>query len=66
MADRRRPPVVLFIIPMLLGVVGFVNVTQRPQFESYRAVDVVQLTGSGACFGAAIVGLFVMLLRSHT
>jgi hypothetical protein len=63
---RRRPPIVLFIIPLLIGLLGFYRVTQRPQFESYRTVDVVQLLGSGACFGATLTGLMVILLRPRT
>jgi hypothetical protein len=42
---------------------AYYRVTQSPQFESYRTLDVVQLLVSGACFGAALTGLIVMLLR---
>jgi hypothetical protein len=63
MADRKRPPVVVFIIPLLIGLLGFYRVTQSPQFESYRTVDVIQLLASGACIGAALVGLVLMFLR---
>ena len=62
----KRPPVVVFIIPLFIGLLGFHRVTQSPQFESYRIVDVVQLVGSGACFGAALVSLIFMLLRPRT
>jgi hypothetical protein len=37
--------------------------TQSPQFESYRTVNVIRLLGYGACFGAALAGLIVTLLR---
>ena len=63
MSNRKRPPVVVFIIPLVIGLIGFSRVTQRPQFESYRTLDVVQLVVSGACFGAALTGLIVMLVR---
>jgi hypothetical protein len=66
MADRKRPPVVVWIIPLFVGLLGLYRVMQSPQFESYRTVDVVQLLGSGACFGAALAGLIVMLLRPRT
>ena len=65
MPNRKRPPVVVFIIPLYIGLLGFYRVTQSPQFESYRTVDVVQLLVSGAGFGAALTGLIVMLLRSR-
>ena len=48
---------------VLIGLLGFYRVTQSAQFDSYRTVDVIQLVGSGACFGAALVGSMVMLLR---
>ena len=63
MSNRKRPPVVVFIIPLYFGLLGFYRVTQSPQFESYRTMDVVQLLVSGAGFGAAVTGLIVMLLR---
>ena len=63
MSSRKRPPEVVFIIPMFVGLAGFPRVMQSPQFELYRTVDVAQLVGSGACFGAALTGLIVMLFR---
>ena len=63
MSNRRRPPVVVFIIPLIFGLLGFSRVMQSPQFESYRTMDVVQLLVSGACIGAALTGLMVILLR---
>jgi hypothetical protein len=62
MVDRKRPPIVVFIIPLMAGLAGFYRVTQSSNFELYRTVDIVQLLGSGACFGAAMVGV-VLLLR---
>ena len=61
MVDRKRPPIVVWIIPLLIGFVGFYRVTQSPSFEMYRAVDIVQLLGSGVCFGAVMVGVIFML-----
>lgn len=63
MPNRKRPPVVVFIIPLYFGLLGFYRVTQSPQFESYRTMDVVQLLVSGAGLGAALTGLIVMLFR---
>ena len=61
--DRKRPPIVVFIIPLIIGLLGFFRVTENPQFESYRTVDVVQLLGSGFCFGVALTGSMFVLLR---
>ena len=61
MVDRKRPPIVVWIIPLLIGLAGFYRVTQSPNFALYRAVDIVQLTGSGVCFGVTMVGVIFML-----
>ena len=58
---KRRRPFAVWIIPLLIGFVGFYRVTQSPNFEMYRAVDIVQLLGSGVCLGAAMVGVIFML-----
>jgi hypothetical protein len=66
MVNSKRPPIVIWMIPLLVGLVGFNRVTQSPQFELYRTVDVVQLLGSGVCFGATMVGIILMLRSSRT
>ena len=65
MVDRKRPPIVVWMIPLFIGLAGFYRVTQSPNFALYRAVDIVQLTGSGVCFGATMVGAIFMLRRSR-
>jgi len=62
-ADRKRPPVVVFIVTLFIGLLVFYSVTQSPQFESYRTVDVVRLVASGACIGVALVGVILWLVR---
>jgi hypothetical protein len=64
-AGRKRPLGAAFIVPLLFGLIGLFRVMGRPQFESYRTMDVVQLVLSGACFGAALVLFMVALLRPH-
>jgi hypothetical protein len=63
MTDRKRPPVVVWIILLLIAFEGFYRVTQSPSFGMYRTVDIVQLLGSGVCFGATMVGVIVNVLR---
>jgi hypothetical protein len=53
------------MIPLLIGLAGFYRVTQSPHFELYRAVDIVQLMGSGVCFGATMVGVIFILRGSR-
>jgi len=64
MPNRKRP-IVIWIIPVLVGIAGLYRVTQGPGFGAYRAVDVVQLLGSCMCFGAALVGVIFMLHRAR-
>ena len=61
MVNGKRPPVAVWILPLLIGIVGFYRVTHSPNFEMYRAVDIVQLLGSGVCVGAAMAGAIFML-----
>ena len=65
MTDRKRPPVVILVILLLIALAGFHRVTQSPSFGLYRTVDIVQLTGSGACVGAVMVGVIMRVLRRH-
>ncbi|MFN7992671.1 MAG: hypothetical protein U0Q18_03680 [Bryobacteraceae bacterium] len=61
MVNGKRPPIVIWMIPLLVGAIGLYRVAQSPRFEMYRAVDIVQMTGSGVCFGAALAGVIFML-----
>ena len=65
MDDRKRPSIVGWIIPLMVGLIGFYRVTQSPSFQIYRAVDIVQLLGCGVCLGAAMVGIIFMLRRAR-
>jgi hypothetical protein len=56
MPDKRRFGRMFFILAAV-GLVGLARVTSSPGFETMRAVDVVQLIGTGMCFGAGIMAL---------
>ena len=43
-----------FLPLVAVGFIGFFALTQRPTFSAFHAVDVVQLLGSGMCFGVAL------------
>jgi hypothetical protein len=66
MVSRKRSPVVVWIFPLIVGFAGYYRVAQSPNFEMYRAVDVVQLLGSGSCFGAVMVGVISTLFRRRS
>lgn len=61
MTNRRKVAPAIFI-PLFFGIIAFYNVSTRPSFATYRAVDVVTLIAVGVCFGAALVAL-VMFFR---
>ena len=63
MLDNKRRPIILLVLPLIIGIGGFNRVTQSPNYELYRTVDVIQLLGSGACFGAALVGVITSIIR---
>lgn len=62
MGDRREL-VRIFVILAVFGLVSLFNMLNKPSFAIMRAVDIVQLIGTGMCFGAAIVAL-VLFLRN--
>jgi hypothetical protein len=65
-SNRRRPSFAVFIMLLVIGLINFSGVTQSPQFESYRTLDVIRLVLSGACFGVALVGLIFTIFRPRT
>ncbi|HYB60579.1 MAG TPA: hypothetical protein VEH50_03780 [Methylomirabilota bacterium] len=60
MANRRKT-LAAILIPVILGLVGLLTVMQRPRFQAFRTVDVVQLVASGMCLGVALVGVVAAL-----
>jgi hypothetical protein len=66
MANKRKLLVPVVFVPILIGGIGFFNLTRNPRFQAIHTVDVVQLLGSGMCFGVALVGLFAIFRRSSS
>jgi hypothetical protein len=65
MAERKRPPIALVLLPLFLGLMIMFSVLQRPQVASYRTVDVITLVGCGACIGAGLAGVGVWFVRGR-
>ncbi len=61
---KRRMIVTLILLPLFSGFAAFINIVGSPQFHEIRSLDVVRLIAIGACWGAAAVGLAV-LIRSQ-
>ena len=57
MSNRRK--LYLFFVLLFFGLSSFLNIASKPRFETFHAVDVVQLIGIGMCFGAAIATLVI-------
>lgn len=43
---------------IVIGSIGFINLAQRLRFANFQAVDVLQLLGTGMCYGVALAGIF--------
>ena len=65
MANRKRSPIAIWLITLFVGFMGVYRVSQSPNFQMYRTLDIVQLLGSGVCFGVTMVGVIFMLRNSR-
>jgi hypothetical protein len=63
---NRKLAVSAIAMPLVIGLVGLMNLMHQPRFATFRNVDIVQLLGSGMCFGVALVGLFSLLRGART
>jgi len=66
MADRKWGPVLLLLFPLFIGLMALNKVMHSPYYPLYRSVDIVQLTGSGVCFGVTMTLLIFILKRPRT
>jgi hypothetical protein len=61
--EKRRRLVPIWV-PLLFGLLSLSNMMTRPRFATFHGSDVVQLIGTGMCFGVALASL-VALVRSR-
>jgi hypothetical protein len=61
---QRRRRLVPFWVPLLMGLLSLSSMISKPSFATLRGSDVVQLIGTGMCFGVALATL-VVFLRSR-
>jgi hypothetical protein len=57
----KRPPAITGLMMLMMGLIGLSNAARNPRFGLFRTVDVLQLIGTGMCFGVALAFLFVRL-----
>ena len=53
-----------FWVPLLFGLMGLSREIGNPRLQSVRVVDLLQITATGMCLGAALVG-FGYFLRDR-
>jgi hypothetical protein len=61
MGGRKRKLWVSIAVLIVIGSLGFINLTQRPRFELIHTVDVLQLLATGMCYGVALAGILALL-----
>ena len=57
MEQTRRRRFAAIFVPAFVGLIGLFSLINRPRFQAYHTVDVLQLLASGMCFGIALAGL---------
>ena len=62
----RKSTFTAIVVPLIVGVIGLMNLMRQPRFESFHNVDVLQLLASGLCFGIALAALFALLRGPRT
>jgi hypothetical protein len=64
MAGRTRNLGLTITLLGVVGSIGFLNLAQRPRFASFHTVDVLQLLGTGMCYGVALALLGLVRKKS--
>lgn len=64
MPRTRRSLAASVFILIVIGSAGFVHLTEQARFQAYHTVDVVQLLGSGMCYGVALMGIFLLFRKA--
>lgn len=61
MSNRRTfgPKVFVPLFIAVMGLAAFSNMAGSPRFATFHTVDVVRLSASGMCFGAALTALLI-------
>lgn len=58
---NRKSLIPAVVVPLIVGLIGLMNLMNRPRFASFHSVDVLQLLVSGMCFGVALAMLIALL-----
>ena len=63
MAIRARTTSASILILIVIGSIGLFDLMQRPRFQAFHAVDVLQLLATGMCYGFALAMIIVFLQK---
>ncbi|MGB7023100.1 MAG: hypothetical protein WBD73_04810 [Candidatus Acidiferrales bacterium] len=64
MAIRVRTTSASIVILIVIGSIGLFELMQRPRFQAFHAVDVLQLLATGMCYGVALAGIVSLFRKS--
>ena len=59
--NSRKTLTSAIVVPLIIGIVGLVTLMEKPRFAAFHSVDVLQLVGSGMCFGVALAALIALI-----
>lgn len=64
MPRRKGGLAATVFVLIMIGSIGFFNLTRHPRFQTFHTVDVLQLIATGMCYGVALAGIIEFLRRS--
>lgn len=60
---RARTTSASIFILIVIGSIGLFELMQRPRFQAFHTVDVLQLLATGMCYGFALAMIVVRLQK---
>lgn len=61
MARKKGALGASILVLILIGSIGFVNLSHQARFQAFHAVDVLQLVATGMCYGVALAAIFSLV-----
>lgn len=65
MGIRKRALGTSIVVLILIGSIGLLNLSRQVRFQAFHTVDVLQLLGTGMCYGVALALLGGFRKRSE-
>lgn len=61
MAKNKRALSASVVVLVVVGSIGFLNLSHQQRFQAFHTVDVLQLVATGVCYGIALAGIFSLV-----